>query len=69
LSESKIDREYLNFDKNPKPLLDDYPGILALKLDIMLGKSKDIKANPINRQFIWKLINKCTVNKVEFLYL
>jgi len=48
------------------PLLDDYPGILALKLDIMLDEKsiKNIETKPINRQFLWKLVNRCPVNEV-----
>jgi len=54
----------LNADKNPMPLLDDYPGIYALKLDIMLGQPKNIKTNPTDRQFLWKMINRCPVDVV-----
>uniref|UniRef100_A0A1I8BU77 Uncharacterized protein n=1 Tax=Meloidogyne hapla TaxID=6305 RepID=A0A1I8BU77_MELHA len=46
LAASQVDEDFLNANKILKPLLDDYPGILALKLDIMLG------------QFLWKFINR-----------
>lgn len=64
--DSKVDKNFTNSIKNPKPLLDDYPGIWALKLDIMLAEmsNNNVKAKPTTRQFLWKLINKCSLNKV-----
>nr|CAD2193835.1 unnamed protein product [Meloidogyne enterolobii] len=66
LSDSKVDKNFTNSNKKPMPLLDDYPGILALKLDIMLEEqsSKNIETKPAHRQFLWKLINRCPVNEV-----
>uniref|UniRef100_A0A914M1E7 Uncharacterized protein n=1 Tax=Meloidogyne incognita TaxID=6306 RepID=A0A914M1E7_MELIC len=65
LSDSKVDKNFTNSNKKPMPLLDDYPGILALKLDIMLEEqsSKNIETKPAHRQFLWKLINRCPVNE------
>nr|CAD2193304.1 unnamed protein product [Meloidogyne enterolobii] len=65
LLDSKVDKNFTNSNKNPKPLLDDFPGILALKLDIMLDEqsSKNIETKPAYRQFLWKLMNRCPVNE------
>nr|CAD2194493.1 unnamed protein product [Meloidogyne enterolobii] len=66
LLDSKVDNNLTNSIKKPRPLLNDFPGILALKLDIMLEEqsSKNIETKPTTRKFIWKLINKCSINKV-----
>uniref|UniRef100_A0A1I8BTH0 Uncharacterized protein n=1 Tax=Meloidogyne hapla TaxID=6305 RepID=A0A1I8BTH0_MELHA len=62
LKSSKVDKEFLNATSNPRPLFDDYAGLLALKLDIMLGINENIPTKPDNRMFFWKFDNKCQEN-------
>ena len=62
MAASKTDKEFFTVDKNPMPLLDDYPGIYALKLDIMLGQPKNSTftclAYPICEFIRWKSLDE-----------
>ena len=50
---------------NNEYLIDDYAGILALKLEMMLLLSKNIQTNNAETTlFFWKYVGNCLINEV-----
>ena len=50
---------------NNEYLIDDYAGILALKLEMMLLLSKSIQTNNDEMTlFFWKYVGNCLINEV-----
>jgi len=57
---SKINKEYL---------IDDFAGILALKLEMILLFSKNIQANNAETTLLfWKYVGNCLINEVVTYY-
>ncbi|KAF7633618.1 hypothetical protein Mgra_00006925 [Meloidogyne graminicola] len=57
---SQVDKDFLYYSSfKLNPLFNDYPGIFALKFDIMAKRPKNIQSKPINRFFIWDFVKRC----------
>ncbi|KAF7624738.1 hypothetical protein Mgra_00009989 [Meloidogyne graminicola] len=64
---SQIDKEYMNPDSGLKPLLDDYPGLFALKYDMLAKRPENMQTKPLNRVFLWSYVDKCLVHRPNFI--
>uniref|UniRef100_A0A1I8B892 Uncharacterized protein n=1 Tax=Meloidogyne hapla TaxID=6305 RepID=A0A1I8B892_MELHA len=64
LNASKVDKDFLVNSVKITPILDEYSGILALKLDMLIQISKKLQNKKTDTLFFWKYVNRCSENEL-----